>query len=79
MIEGLSKTLPSIIEARSTIKTSRRRYEVSINIRTPKKSYNYSSAGWELPVVYDDLADTLKKIMAGKRKRRKIDKESRFA
>jgi len=77
MIEGLSKTLQPIMEARSTIKTSRtegqrRRYEVSISIRTPKESYNYSSEGWELPAIYDELATTLKKIISGKKKRRQI-------
>lgn len=78
MIESLHKTLP-ILEARSTIKTSRRRYEISVSIRTPKESYNYSSTGWELPIIYDDLANTLKKIIASKKRRRKRDKEARFA
>lgn len=79
MVEGLSKVFPPILEARSTIKTSRRRYEVSISIRTPKETYNYSSTGWGLPEVFDDLANSIKKVKASKKKRRKGDKESRFA
>lgn len=79
MIEGLSKALPLIMEARSTIKTSRRRYEVTVSIKTPRESYNYSSSGWDLPGLYDDLANSIKKIMASKKKkRRRIDREQRY-
>jgi CBS domain-containing protein len=83
MIEGLRKIIPKILEARSTIKMSsvegqRRRYEVSVSIMTPKRNYSYSSTGWELPTIYDELADTIKKIIAGKRKRKKLKKDKRF-
>jgi len=78
MVKGMRKILPSMLEARSTIKTSRKRYEVDVSIRTPREIYSYSSSGWELPAVYDDLANSLKKIIAGKKKRRRIDKERRF-
>lgn len=83
MVEGLSKMIPKILEARSTIKISRlegqrRRYEVSVSIMTPRKNYSYSSVGWELPTIYDELANTIKKIMTSKRKMKRADKERRY-
>ena len=77
LIEGISKLLPSIIEARSTVKSSsldkrRRRYEVNVNIRTARKMINYSSNGWDLPSIYDEIANAIRKIVtAEKRIRRK--------
>lgn len=76
LVEGINRFLPSIIEARSAIKSSsfdrqRRRYEVSVNIRTDRDAYNYSSEGWDLPSIYDDIANAMKKMITAKRRIRK--------
>lgn len=72
LINSLSKFLPPIIEARSIIKSSspdgqRRRYEVTVNIRTSGKSYNYSSEGWDLPIIYDEISRAIKKMATVKK------------
>ena len=83
LIEGISRFLPSIIEARSTIKSSsldkqRRRYEVNVSVRTARNVINYSSGGWDLPSIYDDIANAIRKIVTAK-KRIKKRRRSRFA
>ena len=75
-INQLHKVLPQILEARSVIKSSiagkeRRRYEVTVHIKTPKNSYSYASNGWELAEVYDTIIDRLKRLMSQKERRRK--------
>ena len=67
-VRTLSKSIPSIIEARSNIKISRRRYEVSASIRTPKDSFHFKAEGWKLPAIFDEIANSMKKVMLqGKR------------
>ena len=83
LIDGISRFLPSIIEARSTIKSSsldkqRRRYEVNVSVRTARNVINYSSGGWDLPSIYDDIANAIRKIVTAK-KRIKKRRRSRFA
>lgn len=74
LVNSLSKILPQIIEARSMIKTSsqegeRRHYEVSVNIiAVGRETYNYSANGWDLPSIYDDVANAIKKMAITKRK-----------
>jgi len=74
----LYKVFPDILEVRSVIKTKpkaggeRERYEVTVQIRTPKDSFSYSEQGWELPLVYDLITDRLKRLMTKKPKRRRV-------
>ena len=75
-INQLHKILPQILEARSVIKTStpgkeRRRYEVTVHIKTPKNSYSYAASGWQLAEVYDTIIDRLKRLLSQKERRRK--------
>lgn len=74
-VNHLHRIFPDILEAKSVIKSKfskpgkeRGRYEVTTHIITPKKTYTYSEAGWELPIVYDLLTDKLKRLMSQQRK-----------
>jgi len=74
LVNSLSKFLPSILEARSIIKTSsiegqRRRYEVNVNIRTAKENFTYTTGGWDLPALYDEIASAIKRIATSRKKR----------
>jgi CBS domain-containing protein len=80
-ISQLNKILPEILEARSVIKSSasqpgreRRRYEVTVYVKTPKKSYSYAASGWQLPEVYDIITDRLKRLLSQKDRRRERDR-----
>jgi predicted transcriptional regulator len=74
VVNQLYKVLPDILEARSVIKSKhkagreRGRYEVTVQIRTPKNSFSYSEEGWELPALYDLITDRLKRLMTHKQK-----------
>jgi CBS domain-containing protein len=83
IVHQLHKVFPDILEARSVIKSKhkagreRGRYEVTVQIRTPKESFTYSGEGWELPLVYDLITDRLKRLMTKKQKtRRPRERES---
>jgi CBS domain-containing protein len=83
IVEHLRKVMPSIIEARSSIKTSgiqkqRNRYEVKVSINTPRENYSYTSEGWDLPDIFDELANSIKKMVASKQKRRRFDRRGSF-
>jgi len=76
-INQLHKVLPQILEARSVIKSTtstpgkeRRRYEVTVHIKTPQSSYSYATSGWQLAEVYDVITDRLKRLLSQKERRR---------
>jgi hypothetical protein len=77
VIHILSKRFPSIEEARSKIKSGkqkgerRKRYEVSVVIKTSKRMYSYSETGWDLPVIYDKISSRLKRLLTQKRVRKR--------
>lgn len=68
IIKLLRKSFPFIEEAKAVIKTfskgakKTRRYEVSVSIITPKKTFAYSEKGWELPKIFNNLSYKLKKM-----------------
>jgi CBS domain-containing protein len=77
-INQLHKISPDILEARSVIKAKttipgkeRRRYEVTVHIKTPKNTYSYAASGWELAQVYDTITDRLKRLLSQKGRQRK--------
>lgn len=72
---ALKKAFPEIEEARSIIKTSesvkgkeRRRYEVDVAVTTTKGITTYTHAGWDLPDVYDELANRLRRLLTEKKR-----------
>jgi CBS domain-containing protein/ribosome-associated translation inhibitor RaiA len=82
-VRQLNRVFPDILEARSIIKSKhkagreRGRYEVTVQIRTPRDSFSYSEEGWDLPLVYDLITDRLKRLMTKKQKpRRRRERES---
>lgn len=73
LISSISRFLPPIIEARSIIKASslskqRKRYEVKVTLVTAEGTYNYSSSGWDLPLIYDEIVSSMKKMIATKKR-----------
>lgn len=83
IVNMLSRSFPTIEEARSKIKfekregKERRRYEVGVTIKTTKKVYSYSEVGWDLPALYDIIASRLKRLLTEKRARRRDVRGSR--
>ncbi|MBS7640844.1 MAG: CBS domain-containing protein [Candidatus Bathyarchaeia archaeon] len=76
LVNNLSRFLPSILEARSVIKTSsiegqRRRYEVNVNIRSARETFNYTTSGWDLPALYDEVASAVKKMATSRKRARR--------
>jgi len=84
-VTQLRLILPDMLEDRSIMKTKftkpgreRGRYEVTVHIKTPQDTYTYTEGGWELPAVYDVLADRLKRLLSQKTgQRRKRETERR--
>ena len=79
IVNMLNKSFPRIEEARSKIKSEerqgkeRRRYEVSVTIKTTKKVYSYSEVGWDLAAVFDIISSRLKRLLTEKPVRRRRD------
>lgn len=69
VINTAKKVFPYIEEASSVIKTTRiggerRRYEVNVTIRTPKKFFKFSESGWDLPSLYDLISGKIKRLIS---------------
>ena len=80
VVKRVSKSLPDLLEARSVIKTSERagqrhRYEVEVELITPRKTTSLGASGWSLPEVFDELSGKMKRVTTKKRERprRRLD------
>jgi CBS domain-containing protein len=80
VVKRVSRSLPDLLEARSVIKASdragqRHRYEVEVELITPRKTTSFGASGWTLPEVFDELADKMKRVTIKKRgrPRRRLD------
>jgi CBS domain-containing protein len=76
VVKRLARSLPDLLEARSVVKTSERmgqrhRYEVEVELITPRKTTSFSASGWSLPEVFDELSDRMKRVATKKRGPRK--------
>jgi len=79
VVKRLARSLHDIIEARSVIKESeraghRRRYEVKVELVTPRKTLFYELSGWNLAELFDELSERMKRITVkkpGSRKERR--------
>jgi len=76
VVQSLKRVFPDIEEARSVIKISesvkgkeRRRYEVDITIKTTKDIFSFTHKGWELPSIYDELSNRIKRLLSQKRRK----------
>ena len=74
VVKLLKKGYPEIQEARSVIKVKergeRRRYEVKVVLSTPYRNYSYTEIGWDLPVIYDNMSNRIKRLLAERPSRR---------
>jgi CBS domain-containing protein len=68
IVKLVRKGYPDTLEARAIIKagetkSARRRYQVQIFIMSPRRRYNYTAFGFELPNVFDEIEDWAKKLV----------------
>ncbi len=71
MVISLRKSFPTLEEVRAIIKTKeiasdRRRYELSVNVITPRESYSFVEEGYDLPQLFDKLSPEMKRIGGSK-------------
>jgi CBS domain-containing protein len=69
IVKLVRKGYPETLEARAIIKSgetksARRRYQVQVFIMTPRRRYNYTAFGFELPNVFDEIENWAKKLFA---------------
>jgi CBS domain-containing protein len=69
IIKLVRKGYPDTLEARAIIKSgetksARRRYQVQVFIMSPRRRYNYTAFGFELPDVFDEIEDWAKKLVS---------------
>ncbi len=83
LVKFLKKVRPDIEESRCKIKIKdikgkKMRYELSVNILTTKENYSYSINGWELPIIFDKIKNSMQKRLASnlnKKQKRQRDSE----
>jgi CBS domain-containing protein len=73
-MSSLYRAFPFIQEARAVVKAreagqDRRRYEVSVNIYTPRDRYAYSESGFDLPDIFDAMLPKLKRLLSSRQSR----------
>jgi CBS domain-containing protein len=69
LVRLLKKAYPSLEQARCRIKIrqvqgARKRYEVDANIISTQRVASYVTVGWDLPKMFDQMSDSLKKRLA---------------
>ncbi|HEU4467574.1 MAG TPA: CBS domain-containing protein [Nitrososphaeraceae archaeon] len=69
LVRLLKKAYPNLEEARCRIKIrqvqgARKRYEVDARIITTQSVASYVTVGWDLPKMFDQMSDSLKKRLA---------------
>jgi CBS domain-containing protein len=69
LVRLLKKTYPNLEQARCRIKIrqvqgARKRYEVDANIISTQSVVSYVTVGWNLPKMFDQMSDSLKKRLA---------------
>lgn len=79
LVRFLKKAYPNLEEARCRIKIrqvqgARKRYEVDARIITTQSVASYVTVGWDLPKMFDQMSDSLKKRLAHRvsQKQRKL-------
>ena len=65
-VRFLKKLMPELEEAKCKIKvihspSKKSQYQVDVNIVTPNKSHQYTSSGWDLVKIFDEMSESLKK------------------
>lgn len=70
----LSKAFPYVEEVRAAVKSKRAagdhaRYEVSVEIYTPKETHAFSETGYDPASVFDAMGPKMKRLLAPKQSR----------
>jgi len=70
----LSKAFPYVEEIRAVVKSKKQvgdhaRYEVSVDLYTPKERFAFSEVGYNLASVFDAMGPKMKRLLASKRSR----------
>jgi hypothetical protein len=70
----LCKVYPFIEEIRAVVKSKKpagahARYEVSVEVYTPKERHAFSGTGYNLAVVFDSMGPKMKRLLSSKRSR----------
>ena len=69
LVKLLKKIYPDIEQARCRVKIreiqgARKRYEVDVSIISTHAVANFVNVGWDLPKIFDQMSDSLKKRIA---------------
>lgn len=72
--EELCKVYPFVQEIRAVVKSKKAsrdhaRYEVSVEVYTPKETHAFSETGYNLAKVFDSLAPKMKRLLSSKQSR----------
>jgi ribosome-associated translation inhibitor RaiA len=67
----LARVLPSIEEIRAVVKSKNNekghsRYEVSVEVYTPKERHAFSETGYNLLTIFDVMEPRMKKLLSSK-------------
>lgn len=70
----LCKVYPFIEEIRAVVKSKKAakthaRYEVSVEVYTPKDRHAFTETGYNLAAVFDSMGPKMKRLMSSKRSR----------
>jgi len=70
----LCKVYPYIEEIRAVVKSKKpgrthARYEVSVEVYTPKDRHAFSETGYNLAAVFDSMGPKMKRLMSSRRSR----------
>ncbi len=82
LVKFLKKVRPDIQESRCKIKIKdikgkKMRYELSVNILTTKENFAYSINGWELPIIFDKIKNSMqKRLVSNLNKKQKRQRDS---
>jgi hypothetical protein len=72
--EELVKAFPYVEEVRAVVKSKKpagdhARYEVSVDVYTPKERHAFSETGYNLASVFDAMGPKMKRLLASKQSR----------
>jgi hypothetical protein len=72
--EELCKVYPYIEEIRAVVKSKKpgkthARYEVSVEVYTPKERHAFSGTGYNIAAVFDSMGPKMKRLLSSKQSR----------
>ena len=70
----LCKVYPFVEEIRAVVKSKKpakthARYEVSVEIYTPKETHSFTETGYNLAAVFDSMGPKMKRLLSSRRSR----------